>query len=161
LDRLGTAVAVRHEAVRVAWTEAIDAAFTLGDLGQAESITGMVGDLAPGLIPPYCRATVSRSKARLAAARDEDTKAAAEFAAAEEQFKSLGYRYWLARTQLEHAQWFAARGRIAEASPYAELAAATFDQLRALPWAERARAFIVAPTEASVTSDDGVTAATV
>ena len=50
LSRLGTAVAVRHEAVRVAWTEAIDAAFALGDLSQAEATMSMVSDLAPGLI---------------------------------------------------------------------------------------------------------------
>jgi tetratricopeptide (TPR) repeat protein len=153
LDRLGTSVAVRHEAVRVAWTEAIDAAFALGDLPQVEEITGLVGDLALGLVPPYCRATVSRSRARVAAARGNDAAAAAEFASAEEQFSSLGYGYWLARTRLEHATWLAGKGRIQEASAYAEKAANEFDRLRATPWAERARALMAQPSDETLDSD--------
>jgi class 3 adenylate cyclase/tetratricopeptide (TPR) repeat protein len=138
IDHLGEGVSVRHEALRIAWTEAIEAAFSLRDPEGAQQLAAVVGDLKPGLIPPYCRATLLRTQARLDAASGED--ATATFHAAEGIFDQLGYTYWLARTRLDHAQWLASQGSGSDAAELGKLAAAAFDTLRAPSWSERARA---------------------
>jgi tetratricopeptide (TPR) repeat protein len=143
IDLLGDSLSIRHEALRIAWTEAIDSAFALEDLEEAERLAAVIGDLKPGLVPPYCQATLLRTQARLDAARGEDATAA--FVAAQEMFGQLGYTYWLARTQFDHAQWLAVQGSGADAAELGKLAAATFDALRAPWWSERARAFDSAP----------------
>jgi tetratricopeptide (TPR) repeat protein len=151
LDRLGTAIAVRHEALRVAWTEAIDAAFDIGDLAGAESVTALVGDLAPGLVPPYCRAAVHRSRARIAAETGDAVTARAAFGAAEDGFAELGHAYWLARTRLNHAEWLAATdGDRDVMAGLADAAAATFSTLGALTWAERANLLAEKPVASPV-----------
>jgi hypothetical protein len=131
----------------MAWTEGIEAAFMSDDVAEATSLIDIVATLPPGVIPPYCRATVSRSKARLAAIEGDEERAAAEFHTAEQTFEELGYAYWLARTRLEHATRLAGSGRSAEAARYAELALATFTELGAGVWAERARAVTAVPLE--------------
>jgi hypothetical protein len=145
VDRLGVELALRHEAFRLSWTEAIDGALMAGDLAEATRLTDLVANLSPGLVPPYCRATVHRAKARIAAANGDVHSAAAAFRTAEEIFAELRYPYWLARTQLEHATWLAAQVRATDAAPYAEKAAATFDLLRADVWAARARELMTGP----------------
>jgi class 3 adenylate cyclase/tetratricopeptide (TPR) repeat protein len=142
IGQLGENVSVRHEAMRLAWQEAVEAALNLGDLTRASEITAQIADLPRGLVPPFYKAMESRMRARIAAATGDATVPAAEFGAAEDLFSDLRYPYWLARTQLEHATWLTQQGRGDEATPYASQAAGTFETLRAVVWADRARALL-------------------
>jgi hypothetical protein len=46
--------------------------------------------------------------------------------------------FYLAVTELEHAEWLTAQGRGDEAQPLLAEARQTFEQLQATPWLERA-----------------------
>jgi hypothetical protein len=46
--------------------------------------------------------------------------------------------FWLAVTQLEHAEWLARAGRLSEAEALLSSAGQAFASLRARPWIERA-----------------------
>ncbi|MFL6238988.1 MAG: adenylate/guanylate cyclase domain-containing protein [Actinomycetes bacterium] len=148
IDQLGTIMSVRHEAMRLAWPEAVDAAISLSDYTRAAEITSVITDLPPGLVPPYYKAMACRARARIAAGLGDTAVVGAEFAAAEDMFGELGYVYWQARTQLEHAQWLAGQGRAAEAAPYAEAAIETFTRLQATAWVNKARELL--PTSVNV-----------
>ena len=58
---------------------------------------------------------------------------AAQFLEADARFRELGYPYFLALTQLDHAAWLVAQDRPADAEPLLTPAAATFDRLGARP----------------------------
>jgi hypothetical protein len=53
--------------------------------------------------------------------------------------RDIGAVFWLAVTELEHAEWLVARGRLDEADQLAAAAVQTFERLAAAPWLERAR----------------------
>jgi hypothetical protein len=138
VGRLHKEIGLRHESFRMAWVEAMDAALRLGDLPTAESMLALVTEMPPGFVPPYLKAESARFGARLAAAIGRDDEAERLFVSAAEQLEALGYRYWLARTRLDHAEWLTVTGRPG-GGPLAAAAAATFDELLARVWAERAR----------------------
>lgn len=46
--------------------------------------------------------------------------------------------FWLALTQLEHAEWLVQQGRADEAEPLVVEAREVFERLEATPWIERA-----------------------
>ena len=139
LDRMRVQIAVRHEAVRQAWTDAVDGAIALDDFDRAQELLERVTTLPAGFVPPHMRADGARHAGRIAAARGEHDQAAALFQEAEEIWTGLGYRYWLARAQLDHAEWAAGRDDPA-AGVLAAAAGSVFEELRADIWAERARA---------------------
>ncbi|TMB92670.1 MAG: hypothetical protein E6J45_01880 [Chloroflexi bacterium] len=53
-------------------------------------------------------------------------------------FREHGFTFYLAVTQLEHAEWLAEQGRGDDAQPLLVNARETFERLRADPWLERA-----------------------
>ena len=71
------------------------------------------------------------------AARLAETDADVEFATAERLFGELEMPFYLAVTQLEHAEWLIAQDRRDEAEPLLAEARETFERLRATPWLER------------------------
>jgi hypothetical protein len=147
VDRMRVQVAVRNESVRAAWVEAMDALVRLGDIEAAAQMHRRMTELPPGFVPPYLKAESARFSARIAAARGDDTTAAAAFADAERQLEALGYPYWLARCRLDHAEWLASSDPAAAAALAAQ-AAVVFEQLTATTWAARAK--VLAPETVSV-----------
>ena len=76
--------------------------------------------------------TVSPSPARPAAAATRAAISSALSAAG--GFREYNFPFWLAVTQLEHAEWLATRGRTEEAAPRLVEAREIFDGLGATPW---------------------------
>jgi len=133
-------LALSNEAVRIAFPNAIDAAMGLADLKESERLVEEVASRPPGEIPPFLRAQIRRVRALLQAARGDDGAVEGGLLAAEAEFSKLGYPYWTARTQLDLAEWLTDQGRSGEAAARAAQAAATFEELGALPMLDRARA---------------------
>ena len=132
---LGRSMGIGSQIVKQGLVEAVEAALALGERERAGELLATVETVKPGLRPPYLDAQAHRFRARLA---DSDEAAEAGFAAAEDRFRDLEIRFWLAVAQLEHAEWLARHGRVADAEPLAGEARDEFEQLRAAPWLERA-----------------------
>jgi len=133
---------IAHEAVRVAFPLAVDAAIDTGDLAQAEMLARMLAMRTQGEVPPFLRAHATRARALVASARGEDEAVEDDLVAAETVFRDLGYPYWTARAQLDRAEWLAGRDRLDESARLAREAAATFEMVGAAPVLARARALV-------------------
>ena len=75
----------------------------------------------------------------VAARRGEAESVEASAAAAISSLEALGWRFDAAAVRLEHAEWLLASGEPERAVAVAAEAAATFTELRAAPWLERAQ----------------------
>jgi class 3 adenylate cyclase/tetratricopeptide (TPR) repeat protein len=138
-----------HQAVKNAFVEAAESAFALGT-DDATNLLRLLETLRPGQITPYVRAQSLRFRARLAALDEVGGDVEPGFKQAEGMFREFGIPFWLAVTQLEHAEWLATQGRADDASPLAEEARQTFERLEAAPWLERAaRVPVTAPVQAA------------
>jgi tetratricopeptide (TPR) repeat protein len=125
---------------------AFDAAAGVDDVETIRDVLArVVDDLPPGDFTPSLRGQQARFRARLPE-HDSDV----EFAAAERIFRDLEGPFYLAATQLEHAERLTADGRAAEAEPLLTEASSAFERLRATPWLERLRHVEVARTSAAV-----------
>jgi class 3 adenylate cyclase/tetratricopeptide (TPR) repeat protein len=124
---------------RVGLVEAVAAALDMGDTGRATELLDEIAERPPGWLPRFYRAHSARYRGLLAAAANDSQAADAGFASAAEIFAEIGHRIYLAMTQLEWAEWLAASGRDAEMSPLLASAVATFEELRATPFVDRAR----------------------
>ncbi len=62
------------------------------------------------------------------------------FATAASRFRELEMPFWLALTELEHAEWLIGEGRADEAEPLLAEAREIFERLKATPWLERVTA---------------------
>jgi len=114
--------------------EAIEAAIGLGRVDRADELLCGIEAVPPGLRSPYLHAQSERLRARIAS---EDDTADALLRSAAGTLGELRAPFWLAVTQLEHAEWLSARGRVAEVEGLARAAAAVFERLDAAPWLER------------------------
>jgi hypothetical protein len=111
---------------------AFEAARIVDDLEPLRELLGPLDDLPASEVTPSLRGQQARFRARLP---EHDSEA--EYATAEHIFRDAEMPFYLAATQLEHAEWLVADGRPAEAEPLLAEARATFEQLRARPWLER------------------------
>ena len=89
------------EAVRQLWPDAAEAALRAGDLAAADRLVAMLEAVPPGGLPPYLRAQLARTRARLAAARGEHDDVEAGLRHAIERFAAMGYPYWEAMARLD------------------------------------------------------------
>jgi tetratricopeptide (TPR) repeat protein len=128
----------RHQAVKSALVEAVESAFALGDHAKVRELVVWIDGLRPGDRPPYLRAQSARFRARLGSVDDPGLVEPA-FTEAAEVFTQIGMPFWLAVTQLEHAEWLMANGVDAEAGRLLSEATQTFERLQARPWLDRAR----------------------
>ena len=71
--------------------------------------------------------------------------------AAKTAFRSLGYPIWVARTQLDRADWLARQDRLDESARLAAEAAASFENVGAVPMLARARGLFEAQVSGSFT----------
>jgi len=115
--------------------EAIEAALALADGKRADELLASVETGPPGLRPPFLEAQANRFRARLGGT---DEAAVAGFEAAAARFRELDIPFWLAVTQLEHAEWLTDAGKPGEAEPLFAEARAVFERLEASPWLDRA-----------------------
>jgi class 3 adenylate cyclase len=122
-----------------AYVQVLESAYALGAFERVEATLKNIAMLRPGQQRPWLRAQTSRFQARLAAARSEHDSVEQGFKTAEQIFREYGIRFWLAVTQLEHAEWLAAQGRSEETEPLLLTEArAMFKRLDAKPWLDRA-----------------------
>jgi class 3 adenylate cyclase/tetratricopeptide (TPR) repeat protein len=132
VDELG----VTFVSVKLILVEALESAFELGDMGKLEEFLGRIEALRPGECPPMLTAHAARFRARLAS---DPAEAESGFRRGTEIFRELDMVFWLAVTQLEHAEWLIQQGRAAEAEALLDEATEVFERLAATPWIERAR----------------------
>jgi tetratricopeptide (TPR) repeat protein len=120
-----------HQAAKQGLVEAVEAALALGAQDEAAGVLATIDAMPPGLRPPYLEAQAHRIRGQL----DGDEAA---YRAAASRFRSLRIPFWLAVTQLEHAELLTGLGRPDDAEPLLTDSRATFEELAAVPWLERA-----------------------
>jgi tetratricopeptide (TPR) repeat protein len=125
---------IANQGVKQGFVHAIEAALAIGESQKAEELVSTIERLPPGLRPPFLEAAAHRYRARLADAVD---RAASEYATAAQRFRDLGLPFWLAVTQLEHAEWLVGQGRTDETTSLLAEAREIFERLGAMPWLER------------------------
>jgi predicted ATPase/class 3 adenylate cyclase len=129
-----------HQDIKLAVSEALEAAISLRDDLKIEQILGQIDSLREGELPPLLAAEAARFHARLSATRKQYERAESGFRTAIELFRQLGTPFHLAVAELEHAEWRMARGRPDNARPLLAEARETFERLDAKPWLERLNA---------------------
>ncbi|MGA7989201.1 MAG: adenylate/guanylate cyclase domain-containing protein [Candidatus Dormiibacterota bacterium] len=131
-------------------TESVEAAFAAGDLQSVrEQLNRAVARMTP-VVSPIHHAQIQRLRARLAAAEGQDDEVRANAQAAIETFQQRQLPFWLAVTRLELGEWLVQRGKASDAQALFNEARATFAELAATPWIERAEAALhgaTTPTE--------------
>jgi hypothetical protein len=118
---------------KLAVVEALEAAFECVDTRKLEELLVMIESLRPGERPPLLDAHARRFRAKLSGDLSGFTEAAS-------RFRKLDMRFWLAVTELEHAERLLELGQDSEAAPLLAEAREIFEQLEARPWLERATA---------------------
>jgi class 3 adenylate cyclase/tetratricopeptide (TPR) repeat protein len=131
-------LSVANESVRYAWPDTLQAALELGRTDRAGELVTMLADQPPGHVPPYLRFQLARGRALVAASDHEDAEVG--LTAAIDGLRSLGYPYWLARTQLDLAAWLQSQGRDGESAAQLTEAIQAFELLGAAPALTRALA---------------------
>ncbi|MGA8015126.1 MAG: adenylate/guanylate cyclase domain-containing protein [Candidatus Dormiibacterota bacterium] len=123
---------------KAAFVEAIESAFALENIAKVEELIAAAEGLRPGERPPSSQAHANRFRAMLAARRGEEAAAiGADFSEAEEGFRRIAMPFWLAVTQLEHAEWLASLGHPREAEALLGQSRPVFERLGARPWLDR------------------------
>jgi class 3 adenylate cyclase/tetratricopeptide (TPR) repeat protein len=136
---LDAVVAIRpaDQAVKVAFPQALEAAFALDERERAEQLLATIEALPPGRLAPSLRAHAVRFRARLAADDGERLRAERGFATASAAFREYGMPFYLAVTLTEHGEWLIASDRAADAQPLLAEAREIFERLNAQPWLAR------------------------
>jgi hypothetical protein len=117
--------------VKLGFVEALEAAFALGDLMKVDELLNIIESLRPGERPPLLEAHAYRFRARQSGEE-------AGFATAAARLRELGMPFWLALTELEHAEWLVDQGRANETEPLLAEAREIFERLGAKSWLARA-----------------------
>jgi class 3 adenylate cyclase len=130
-----TTVGVTSLVGKIALHEALEAAAALRDDDKIRELLGPLEELRPGELSRLLKALQARFGARLS-----ETDADAQYGTAERLFGELEMPFYLAVTQLEHAEWLVAQDRSNEAEPLLAEARQTFERLQAAPWLERLEA---------------------
>jgi class 3 adenylate cyclase/tetratricopeptide (TPR) repeat protein len=122
---------------KIAIAEGLESALALDRFEHVEALLGRIDAIPSGRRPPSLVAQAARYRARLAAARDQHEAVEQGFKTAEAVFREHGLTFFVAATELEHAEWLAGQGRREEAEPLLAEAREIFERLAATPWIER------------------------
>jgi class 3 adenylate cyclase/tetratricopeptide (TPR) repeat protein len=125
-----------QEYVKEAFVVALEASLRLNAHDKTHELLERIDELPPGHSPQFLQAQSMRFRARLAAA--DAAEAERLFKRAAGLFRELAIPFYLASTQLEHAEWLARNTRPEEAAALAADAREVFEQLGAVPSLERA-----------------------
>jgi class 3 adenylate cyclase/predicted ATPase len=147
-----------NDAVRYAWADLTHAAIDLGHLDHARQLISLLAELPPGRIPPYLRAELLRAQAQLASAEERQDQVESELLRALDSFRSLGYPYRAALSQVDLAEWLIGQGRPDEADGLLEETMVAFSSLGARPALDRI-ARLTPSGEPATQASDGDTAA--
>jgi tetratricopeptide (TPR) repeat protein len=128
---------IAHDPVKESFALAVQAALALDRVDTADELLAIVERLPPGMRVQFLDAHVARFRAHLAAKEGQDEEAERLFKGAGGLLHELAVPFHLAVTRLEHAEWFAAQGRIEEAQPLVLEAREIFERLEATPWLDR------------------------
>jgi class 3 adenylate cyclase/tetratricopeptide (TPR) repeat protein len=123
--------------VKQGYRHGLEAALGLGDTETIERLLRIVEEAPIALRPPYLAALADRFRARLAGDAPEADRL---FSAAAAQFAAIDVPFEEAVVLLEHGEWLMRIGRADEAARLIGQARETFEDLRAIPWLERAAA---------------------
>ena len=134
-ERIGTVRAYAEELVE----HGGEAAWRGRSADDLAEILELDARMSGGIRTPLGEARGSLLRARLAVLTDGEP----DFSRAEELHRSLGDPYWLATTQLDHAEWLVGQGRGDDARPLLQEARASFEALRAQPSLDRLKAIEV------------------
>ena len=127
------------EMVRQMWPDAAEAALRSDDLTTADRLISFLEAEPPGRLSPYLQAQLTRTNARLAAARGETDGVEERLRDAIERFVDMGYPYWEGKARLDLANCLIDQGRNDEAVLLSDTAAEVFERLGAAPDLDRAR----------------------
>ena len=133
LDALG------FRSVAWSWTQAVRAAFELGDYAAVRELLAMLDSVPPGHVPRMLRPERDLARARLAAA-DGDKAAGLLFASAISGLRELSTPYHLAHGLLDHAAYLIGLGDSVTAALAVDEARAIGERLRCQPLLDRAAA---------------------
>ena len=133
-SRVEGQLALQHQHVKNATAEVLECALALGDTAKAEDVLAVLEGLHPGELTPFYRGLRARFRGRL----ETGPAAAAYFREAEAVYEALGTPFFLAVTQLEHAESLESVGPSDEAGALRAAAREVFERLGAQPWLERA-----------------------
>jgi predicted ATPase/class 3 adenylate cyclase len=134
--------------VKATLVEALEAALAVADLEKAEELLRIPESLDAGELTPFLRANTDRLRARFDAARGNHERVDERFRTAASLFREFGLVFYVAVTQLEHAEWLTSQQRADDAEPLLAEARHTFEQLQATPWLERTARALAARGEA-------------
>jgi len=127
---VSSSLAFGHPAVKLGANACADAAIALDDRETLELLHGWIADRAPGHRPPSMRALLAKLTGVLE--RDE-----AGLLAAEDTYRALGYKPWLASCLEQHAGVLEAAGRHADAEVVMDEARQIYMELAMAPALER------------------------
>jgi hypothetical protein len=125
----------------------VEGATGLRDLAEVDRILLKVDAIPPGSRTPTLDATLDRFRAILiAAGGDADDRPRVEelFRSAADTMRESGFRFELARTLLEHAEWRSASA-LGLVEPVAQEAFDILHELQATPWLKRAASLVASP----------------
>jgi tetratricopeptide (TPR) repeat protein len=134
-----TSMGMRVEGFRWGWPLAMEAALSADRADAAAELLRLVGDEAPGHVPPFLRAQLARYTALVHAGQNQHDTVEADLRRAITILTDLGYVYWLARARADLAGWLAAHGRSDEAAPLLTDAVDCLTRLGARPDLDRIR----------------------
>jgi ATP/maltotriose-dependent transcriptional regulator MalT len=126
--------------VKHGYVEGLEAALTMGDFGEVDTLVAEIEAMKPGGRPPFLSAQAARFRARLAATQGERDGVEQGFKTAEQIFREYGIPFCLAVTQLEHGDWLGAQGGSEDVGPLFAEGREIFERLEAKPWLERLEA---------------------
>jgi class 3 adenylate cyclase/tetratricopeptide (TPR) repeat protein len=127
---------VAQEYWKEPFVTALEAALELEDTVRAGDLLAIVEEMPAGSRPQFLWTQHHRFRARLAGMAGDDD-ADRLFRQAAGLFRELAMPFYLAVTELEHAEWLVFSGRETEAEPLLEEARAVFAALEAAPWSNR------------------------
>ena len=143
LEAAETALAGHDELGMTSWVtkmalaEVLEASLALNETAKARETLALLDALRPGELTPILRGLRARFRGLLAA-RDNEPQAGYHFTDAERVYREVGAPFFLAVTQLEHAEWLGATGERERAEALNAEAREVFERLGAVPWVERA-----------------------
>ncbi len=128
---------ISSEAIKEAFVAGLEACLQLDDLAKACELLAVLDALPPGRSPQSLQAQSARFRAHLAVREGDELEAERLFKQATQRLRELSVPFYLAVTQLEHAEWLVREGLPRDAEPLLAEASEIFGRLRATPWLER------------------------